>query len=357
MLIEVRSSNADPNNTPNHMIQRFKETLILKPNSKIALVSALTTTFKADAYIIDNDNNTLDVKIAKLPPRTVTLTQGNYTGAQLATEIQTKIRDLGVKQDHKALFYPDTGMLVTKNSDGFHLQIAYEPIGFTSPVIDPINPTTKNTGITISNVGILLGAEFTPERPIYRNRGSNASGLSFSSGVIASNPILPYAQVGANKNYTGMATIGTFVKSNRPLNFGLQLNNGIKDIKNLMLDAIDQYTSSGLGPVVIQYWDKFTQADIPTGQPRYDFKYIVTTLPTGLPATKQYVKQDDVYYNQYSVHNNYENPATNPGNALIVSFNTDTTAGTGYSYAGSDYTPSGQSIGDLIPIAGEGDYR
>tara|TARA_R110002074_G_scaffold113884_1_gene243648 strand:+ start:629 stop:1384 length:756 start_codon:yes stop_codon:yes gene_type:complete len=41
MLIELKSSAIDPMNTPSRMLQRFKETLILKPNSRIALHSAL----------------------------------------------------------------------------------------------------------------------------------------------------------------------------------------------------------------------------------------------------------------------------------------------------------------------------
>ena len=44
MLIELRSSPSDPNNTPSQLFQRFKETMILKANTKISLVSALITT-------------------------------------------------------------------------------------------------------------------------------------------------------------------------------------------------------------------------------------------------------------------------------------------------------------------------
>ena len=44
MLIELKSSATDPMNTPSRMLQRFKETLILKPNSRVALQSALITT-------------------------------------------------------------------------------------------------------------------------------------------------------------------------------------------------------------------------------------------------------------------------------------------------------------------------
>ena len=44
MLIELRSSATDPNNTPSQLFQRFKETMILKANTKISLVSALITT-------------------------------------------------------------------------------------------------------------------------------------------------------------------------------------------------------------------------------------------------------------------------------------------------------------------------
>jgi hypothetical protein len=51
MLIELKSSPTDPMNTPSRMLQRFKETLILKPNSKIALQSALITT-NAETYAV-----------------------------------------------------------------------------------------------------------------------------------------------------------------------------------------------------------------------------------------------------------------------------------------------------------------
>ena len=50
MLIELKSSATDPMNTPSRMLQRFKETLILKPNSRIALQSALITA-NTDYYL------------------------------------------------------------------------------------------------------------------------------------------------------------------------------------------------------------------------------------------------------------------------------------------------------------------
>ena len=356
MLIEVRSSETDLNNSPNHIFQRFKETLILKPNSKISLVSALTTTFKNDAYIISDENNTIDVKIAQLPARTVTLTNGNYTGDGLATELQTKIRNLGVKQDHKALFYPDTGILVTKSqTDGFHLQIAYEPVGFVSPVIDPVSASSKNTGVVVSNCALLMGAQFTTERPILRTRTSNAGAYSFSAGAVASNPILPYAQVSANKNYTGMATIGTFVKSNRPLQFGLQSTGGTKDIRNIMMDAIQQYTGN-LGSIVTHYWDKFTTADVPTGETNYRFDYIIRSLAVGGFVSTLYAKHDDVYDNQLNVVATYADPEGGTASPLNISLNADRTAGENYSYDLDIYTPSGDSAGDTIPIAGQAEY-
>tara|TARA_R110002020_G_scaffold92325_7_gene223650 strand:+ start:383 stop:1129 length:747 start_codon:yes stop_codon:yes gene_type:complete len=51
MLIELKSSPTDPMNTPSRMLQRFKETLILKPNSRVALQSALITT-NAETYAV-----------------------------------------------------------------------------------------------------------------------------------------------------------------------------------------------------------------------------------------------------------------------------------------------------------------
>ena len=49
MLIELKSSATDPMNTPSRMLQRFKETLILKPNTMVSLHSALITT-NAETY-------------------------------------------------------------------------------------------------------------------------------------------------------------------------------------------------------------------------------------------------------------------------------------------------------------------
>ena len=44
MLIEIKSSPTSPNNEPQKMLQLFKETLILKPRTRIALVNALINT-------------------------------------------------------------------------------------------------------------------------------------------------------------------------------------------------------------------------------------------------------------------------------------------------------------------------
>ena len=52
MLIEIKSaptSNNISNNEPQKMLQLFKETLILKPRTRIALVNALITT-RTDFY-------------------------------------------------------------------------------------------------------------------------------------------------------------------------------------------------------------------------------------------------------------------------------------------------------------------
>ena len=50
MLIELKSSATDPSNTPSRLFQRFKETIILKPNANISLHSALITA-NTDYYL------------------------------------------------------------------------------------------------------------------------------------------------------------------------------------------------------------------------------------------------------------------------------------------------------------------
>ena len=92
MLIEVRSSPDDTNNTPNQLFQRFNETLILKPRSKIALVSALITTNAIGGFRIDGNNQNLSLQIGARPRVDFAIPTGDYTLSALTTQLQIALR-------------------------------------------------------------------------------------------------------------------------------------------------------------------------------------------------------------------------------------------------------------------------
>lgn len=84
MLITLQSnSDSDANDFYNH----FKETVIVKPNSELALVNC---SYNYEGGItVDGTNNTFQVKLAKDVLRTITLTPGTYTKQSFITELTT----------------------------------------------------------------------------------------------------------------------------------------------------------------------------------------------------------------------------------------------------------------------------
>ena len=86
MLITLQSnSDSDANDFLNY----FKETVIVKPDSEIALVNC---SYNYEGGItVDGTNNTFQVKLAKDQLRTITLTAGTYTVAGFITEITSAI--------------------------------------------------------------------------------------------------------------------------------------------------------------------------------------------------------------------------------------------------------------------------
>lgn len=340
MLIELRSSETDSNNTPNHILQRFKETLILKPNSKVALVSALTTTFKSNAYTIDNNNNLIYVEIGSFRGRsTITLDNGSYSGSALASHIQSKIQQILVSQpvDLKNLFYPNSGIICSKNDSGFHLQVQYDPTGFTSDPVD-IGNTTANTNVVVAGIGMSADASFAPYKLFYRNRDTQVSATQNTSTVIASHPILPYSIVAPGADAIGTFELKDFVKSNRPIQFNLDIASEIVTLDNALMDSVDVY-QDGLGND--HYWDKFVSGDAPFGQQNYPFDYVITTVQAGL-IVYIYVKKTDPYDGSTHVFD-YWNLYVNPANVaksgdVNLLLNVDGTALIGYNLGGVDYT-------------------
>ena len=130
MLIELKSSSTDPMNTPSRMLQRFKETLILKPNTMVSLHSALITT-NAETYAVLNGNFSHDGD----PATTITF---NDTGATAYWKYKTG----------SEWWRPTTG-----NS---WLVFSAEPVAFgTAPNKTAIlNPATNT--ISLNDGGLLL---------------------------------------------------------------------------------------------------------------------------------------------------------------------------------------------------------
>lgn len=135
MLIELRSSSSDPNNTPSNLMSRFKETMLIRPNTKVALVSALITTENQTGYTIGSTNDTFQMTIhgihnANDALQTITLTHGIFTGAALATEIQTKIQAaiLAIDASLPLTLYPNANVNVDfDDTTGFEITIHADP--------------------------------------------------------------------------------------------------------------------------------------------------------------------------------------------------------------------------------------
>ena len=308
MLIEVRSDPIDPNNTANQLFQRFKETLILQPNTRIALVSALITTNKTDAFILDASNNTFTLGIGRFTGQVVTIPVGNYQGQTLATAIENGIKAIipsNMKNDLKNLFYPDADIIVGKTADGFSIQVGYEPVGFVSngPRIEP----NRNTTVTVSNTTLIDTNAFI--------RSRNNGFVLHESQVRATLSILPYANSLGN-NYNGEFMVSHLATGNRGNYIGLSTSTGQPN-NSFIMDAVNGYQDAG--GLFTHFWDKFTAQNVPAGQPTFDYDWIIHQTRAG--------GQEAIYYGK-------ENLALN-ANHSVISVNigyTDPDAGYAFNY-------------------------
>ena len=205
MLIEVRSSPDDSNNTPNQLFQRFNETLILKPRSKIALVSALITTSAAGGFRIDGTNQTIILTIGNAAQVSFDIAAGDYTLTTLAAAIQTGLRAAVVTsgQIYQDLFYADSDVTVAKSeTDVVSITFKYDPQGFTGG-----NPTLvggSNVQVTATNLdlnSVTTGVLMRSREEIITNL---ATAQEVASGFDALNPLLPYAKGAGTDDHTGV---------------------------------------------------------------------------------------------------------------------------------------------------------
>ena len=297
MLIELRSSPSDPNNTPNQLFQLFKETLILKPKTRIALVSALITTNKTDAFIITNENRSFTIQIAEWAKFTVSIDTGDYQGKALASEIVNKTRTAlaSINTELQTLFFPVENTLMTKDQTGFQFQIGYNPIGFTS--VAPTTTPSLDTSIQLTSASYSQGARF-----LTRSRDNASTYNEINSSSLAVNPILPYANSSVSKNFNGVFEVSGLTPYSRGNYIGLQSSIGTPT-GSWVMDSVNGYESMGVN----HYWDKFDASDIPSGQPNYAYDWVISKSGAG---------GNDIFYgqvlstneNQIGVNYTYENP-------------------------------------------------
>ena len=271
MLIELRSSPADPNNTPNQLFQRFKETLILKPNTKIALVSALITTNKTDAFIINDENKTLSIQIQGWGVVNVILTTGDYQGQALASEITNKVRTAvaSINTDLQTLFFPVQDTVMTKDSTGFQFQIGYAPTGFTS--VSPTETVGQDTSIQLTN------ASYRNFNKLLTRSRDNATDFNqVRSSMLAVNPILPYANTSGRKNFNGVFEVNNLTPYSRGNYIGLEASEGTPT-GDFIMDSVNGYENS----LSKHNWAKFNNTDIPTGQPNRPYDWVIVKSGSG----------------------------------------------------------------------------
>jgi len=291
MLIEVRSSPNDTNNTPEQLFQRFNETLILKPRSKIALVSALITTKSIGGFRIDGNNQTMTLKVGSASEISFDIPIGDYSIKSLCEAIQTalranlpKVQASGVSQTlYKDLFYPDTSIVCAKSAnDIVTIKFSFDPQGFTSQ--PPL--ATANTDTLVSSTNLNLNFAGKKNGVIMRSRAEinnvNVGVISKedASGFNAVNAILPYAKGAGTGNHHGVFQADRVIISPRQQHFGLNQSEGLLE-GEWLLPSANPYTAGA-----IQYrFDNYTGV----GGTSYGYNWVVVF---GATNTTYYLAKD-----------------------------------------------------------------
>lgn len=329
MLIEVRSSPDDTNNTANQLFQRFNETLILKPRSKIALVSALITTNAVGGFRVDGNNQTITIKVGSATQQLAPIPIGDYTLTALCSQIQTALRSavIGSGQIYKDLFYPDTKVVVAKSStDIVTITFGFDPQGFTGG-----NPTlsgASNVAVTATNLdlnSVTTGVLMRSREEIITNL---ATAQEVASGFDALNPLLPYAKGAGTGDHTGVFQVNNMLGvTPRQQHIGLNQSVGLPTGKWLLPSA-NPYAEGGFS----WRFDNYT----PVGGVNHGYDWVVThtggeyylkattDLDFGVNITHKTI--DPTAYDQtWSVreeNNGNLGVAIYTGTALLVPFNT-----------------------------------
>ena len=270
MLIEVRSSPDDSNNTPNQLFQRFNETLILKPRSKIALVSALITTSAAGGFRIDGTNQTIILTIGNSTQVSFDIAAGDYTLTTLAAAIQTGLRAAVVTsgQIYQDLFYADADVTVAKSeADIVSITFKFDPQGFTSGTP---NLTGANKLVTATNLDLNSVAAGVIMRSREEINDGNVAIISkeVASGFQAVEAILPYANGAGTDDHNGIFEAQRMVTAPRVQHWGLSNSSGLA-VGWWLLPSGNPYTEGGF-----QY-----RFDNYTGDNGYDW-IVVQTIGT-----------------------------------------------------------------------------
>lgn len=160
MLIELRSSPVDPNNTASSLMTPFLETLIVKPNTKISLVSALITTKNEQAIVIQAGvNDTLELQIGSLPTAIITIPPGTYSGSTLSNALTTAMRlTITGLPDIVGDFYPaDHNNDWSWDSGKLELSVAVGYVAYNKPLTQFANGTAEGTILAENGLLSVLG--------------------------------------------------------------------------------------------------------------------------------------------------------------------------------------------------------
>ena len=273
MLIEVRSSPDDTNNTASQLFQRFNETLILKPRSKIALVSALITTNAVGGFRVDGNNQTITIKVGSATQQLAPIPTGDYTLTNLCSAIQTALRSAVIAsgQIYKDLFYPDTKVKVAQSAtDIVTITFGFDPQGFTGG-----NPTLvggSNVQVTATNLdlnSVATGVLMRSREQIITNL---ATAQEVASGFDALNPLLPYAKGAGTGDHTGVFQVDKLLGvTPRQQHIGLNQSVGLPTGRWLLPSA-NPYQSGGFS----YRFDNYT----PVGGVNHGYDWSVS-IPAG----------------------------------------------------------------------------
>ena len=282
MLIEVRSSATALNNTPSFIFNNFKDTMIIKPHSKIALASALITTNRTNPITIDSSNNDIKLTLGDESQFNLVIPVGDYTTTTLATAVLNAITTAITGAGYE-IYYPLANQSFTyQDKVGFQVNIQYAPSGYNEFSFN------EATNVDLENVNQLNLAYFAKQ---------DSTSQSGSVEVKVDYPLNPYGVAVSKNNFEGNFTLGSIgdITGGNNIRMVLQEDTGATyDIGDYDISAGNTWTNTA-NPTWTILFTPYTGGN--------HYQYVESLYINGLISYSHYWIQNPLFAGQYFVAN------------------------------------------------------